>query len=129
MRREKYYNAYNRKIDSFTDISFKRARAARHATRKMLQKKPEKRATSAGAFNYAEFLQIVKIWDKNTPEGLQKKVFHVVSYELAWHGGKAVNFLLVKEDGSNCVVYNPIFSKTAQGGTHHLTDRSWFGMK
>lgn len=71
----------------------------------MVQKKPKKRATSAGAFNYVEFLQMVKIWEENTPEGLQKKFFHIVSYELDWRGGKAVNYLLefFTEDRSNRV--------------------------
>lgn len=118
--KEKYYNEYNRKIDPFTDISFKPARDARDAARKMLQKNPEKRTASAVAFNHKQYLQMVQIWDENTPEGLQKRFFHIVSYELAWRGGEAVNCLVdfFKEDGLNRVEYNPIFSKTAQGGAH-----------
>ncbi|KAK5638533.1 hypothetical protein RI129_012828 [Pyrocoelia pectoralis] len=118
-----YFNKYNRRIDPFSDIVFKAAREARNTKRKQLQSIPEKRKVSAEAFSLEEIDKIINSFDENTPEGLQKKFFHIVSFELAWRGGEGSNCITdyFKEEIGNdgCatgrIIYNPIFTKTCQG--------------
>lgn len=118
-----YFNTYNRKIDPFTDIVFKAARNARNTKRKQLQTIPEKRKMSAQGFSPIELEQIINSYDEDTPDGLQKKFFHIASFELAWRGGEGSACILdyFKEETGNDgvvtgrIVYNPIFSKTCQG--------------
>jgi hypothetical protein len=60
-------------------------------------------------------------------------ISHSASYELVWRGGEACNCLLsyFEEEFDNYgnptgrIAYNPIFSKTAQGGSHRLTEKRW----
>lgn len=133
MLQEKYFQEFNIKFDPFTDIIFKEARDARNAKRKELQSIPEKRKISSTAVNKAQIIKMAKLWDENEPEGLQKKFFHIASYELAWRGGEAASCMVYyfKEekaiDGmfTDRIEYNPIFSKTAQGGANKLTDSKW----
>lgn len=127
------YSEYGVNLDPFTNITFKAARDARDAVRRELQGDPSKRRTSSSAFTSEEYLSILKLFDENTPDGLQKKLFHVLSFELAFRGGEAPNcttdfFKMEKfHDGTptNRIEYNPIFSKTRQGGSHLLTDSKW----
>ncbi|XP_063907795.1 uncharacterized protein LOC135125937 [Zophobas morio] len=59
--------------------------------------------------------------------------FYVAGLELAWRGCEGVNVTIkhFKEESDNCglptgrIEYNCIFSKTAQGGSHKLTDSKW----
>ena len=76
------------------------------------------------------------LWDENTPEGLLKKFFHVVAYELAWRGGEAAScktYYFKKETFNNGEItgrieYNPVFSKTCQGSSKKCPDSKWLIM-
>lgn len=130
---EMYYNTFNIKIEPFTDIAFKAARAARDSQRRNLQLQPEFRKTSAAALTKSEIHQMINIYDENTPDGLMKKFYHIAAHELAWRGGEATSCLVAhfREEFDNQGVltgrieYNPIISKTAQGGSKKLTDSKW----
>ena len=73
--------------------------------------------------------------DENTPDGLQRKFFHIAASELAWRGNGAVFLLLeyFKEEKYNNgastgrLEYNPIFAKTAQGGVSRTCKSKWLG--
>lgn len=130
---EMYFKTFNVTIEPFTGIAFKAARAARDSLRKKLQLVPEFRKTSAAALTNSEIQKMINIYDENTPDGLLKKFYHIAAHELAWRGGEAT-FCLVKyfrEELDNQGVltgrieYNPIISKTAQGGSKKLTDSKW----
>lgn len=130
---EMYCKKYNVIFNPFGDILFKPARDARNAKRRQLQSCPEKRKTSSAALSKQEYNKIVKIWDEDTPMGLQRKCYHVIAFELAWRGGEAARCLIqhFKHEIDNTgtptgrLEYNPIFSKTAQGGSQKLTDTKW----
>ncbi|KAJ3646914.1 hypothetical protein Zmor_024473 [Zophobas morio] len=70
------------------------AKEARDGMRKKLQACPEKQTNSATALAETEFLNIVKLFGKDTPEGLKKKFFFIVPYELAWKDGEGVHCLV-----------------------------------
>lgn len=133
MLQEKYYQEFNIKIDPFTDIVFKSARLAKDLKRKQLQGKQEKRKESSKALTTQELLYMIKIHDEDTPDGLQKKIFHLFSFELAWRGNEAVNCkvhyfqqeLDLKGEFTGRIEYNPIFSKTTQGGAKALASSKW----
>uniref|UniRef100_A0A6P7G4Q1 Uncharacterized protein LOC114337629 n=1 Tax=Diabrotica virgifera virgifera TaxID=50390 RepID=A0A6P7G4Q1_DIAVI len=81
---QKYFCEYQRHIDPFKDITFKEARAARDSKRKLLQTVPDKRKMSSVAMTSAEYKNMCLQWDEDTPEGHQKKLFHIAAVELAW---------------------------------------------
>lgn len=83
MIQEKYFSEYNIKFDPFTDITFKEARDARNSKRKELQAIPEKRKACSVAIDKKDILKMAKLWNIDEPEGLQKRFFHIASYELA----------------------------------------------
>ena len=85
---KKYFNEYNIKINTFPQIEFKVTRDARDTKRKELQDMDGKRKESANFLTYNKFEKLIKTCDEQTPEGLQKKVFFLLSYELAWRGGE-----------------------------------------
>lgn len=130
---EKYYNEFNVIFDPFKDVEFSCARNARNAKRKELQSSLEKRKRSSASLTHDEVEKILNIWDETTPTGLQRKFFHLVAYELAWRGGEGTNCLLsyFEEEYDNSgnftgrISYNPLFSKTAQGGNHPLPQKRW----
>lgn len=99
MIQEKYFNEYNIKFDPFADITFKEARDARNSKRKELQVIPEKRKVSSVALNKKDIVKMAKLWNIDNPEGLQKRFFHIASYELAWRGEKlqTVKFTILKK--------------------------------
>ncbi|KAJ3661198.1 hypothetical protein Zmor_005606 [Zophobas morio] len=109
------------------------SRNARDAKRRNLQIQPEKRKTSSSILTLEEYNKILKIYNEDTPDGLQKMFFYVAGLELAWRGCEGVNVTIkhFKEESDNCglptgrIEYNCIFSKTAQGGSHKLTDSKW----
>ncbi|KAJ3648545.1 hypothetical protein Zmor_020340 [Zophobas morio] len=78
-------------------------------------------------------MKIKNLYLEENPDGLQKKFFFLASYELAWRGGEATNCLIkhfkyeTDNNGKRTgrIEYNPIFSKTAQGGNHRLEDSKW----
>lgn len=130
---EKYFCEYQRHIDPFKDIIFKEARAARDSKRKLLQAVPEKRKMSSVAITSDEYRNMCLQWDEDTPEGLQKKFFHIAAIELAWRGNEAtfsmLHFFKEETDNKGCltnrIAYNPIFSKTRQGGDKNCADTKW----
>lgn len=112
---------------------FKSARASRDAKRKELQALPDKRKRSAVALTENEYGKMVGSLNEDNPEGLQKKFFTIASFELAWRGGEGVKSLIhyFRTESDNFgnetrrIEYNPVFSKTAQGGAQHLEDSKW----
>jgi hypothetical protein len=130
---ELYLKKFNCVINPFTDITFKGARAARDAKRRLLQGDINKRKTSSVALNKEEYSKMINVWDENCPSGLQIKFFQIVARELAWRGGEAASCLVhyFNEELNNQGIptgrfqYNPIFSKTCQGGSHKLNDSKW----
>lgn len=133
MLMEKYYQDFNITFNPFTDIAFKLARNAKGAKRKQLQQDPEKRKRSAVFLSYEEFKKMIITCSEDDPDGLQKKVFFVLSFELAWRGGEGASCLVTffKEELSNegvitgRIEYNPLFSKTTQGGDKPCASSKW----
>lgn len=133
MLQSKYYNEFNIVFNPFTDVQFNASRAARNAKRKILQTQPEKRKSSASALNKSEIFTMAKLYNENEPDGLQKKLYHILAFELAWRGGEATYCKTTyfqseidnngKETGR--IEYNPLFSKTRQGGDNKLCDSKW----
>ncbi|CAF4832920.1 unnamed protein product [Pieris macdunnoughi] len=119
---EKYLNDFDIKINPFSDAAFKTARGARDAKRKALQSIPEKRRASAAALEEKDWDTMTTVWDEETPDGLQKKLFMIISVELAWRGGEgsmaSIHHFKAEQrnDGETTgrIEYNPIFSKTTQ---------------
>lgn len=72
---EMFFNNWRIEVNPFSDTMFKSARDARDTTRKKLQAYLEKRTSSAAALTETEYLDMVRIFDENTPDGLQKKFF------------------------------------------------------
>lgn len=130
---EYFFEKYNRKFNPFSDIEFLNARAAKNAKRRKLQMDPTKRKESSSALSADELRKIFELWDENTPEGLQKKFFHVAGHELAWRGneGAAAQLEYFVEEIDNRgeptgrIEYNPVFSKTTQGGSKKMADSKW----
>lgn len=130
---EKYFSEFGAIFDPFKDIIFQSARSAKNAKRRELQSKPDKRKTSATALTKEEIIKMMNLWDENTPNGLQKKFFHIAAFELAWRGGEAaqckIHYFKTEKnnDGTSTgrLEYNSIFSKTAQGGDKKLNDSKW----
>ncbi|KAJ3661199.1 hypothetical protein Zmor_005607 [Zophobas morio] len=77
----------------------------------------KKRKTSSSILTLEEYNKILKIYNEDTPDGLQKMFFYVAGLELAWRGCEGVNVTIkhFKEESDNC----------AQGGSHKLTDSKW----
>lgn len=126
---EYYFTTYKIKFDPFKDIEFLEARAARDTKRRKLQMDVSKRKKSSSALSTADYSKMVHLWDEDTPEGLQKKFFFIVAHELAWRGGEGVNccihyFIEEMDKGYSTgrIEYNPVFSKTTQGGSKKLAD-------
>lgn len=130
---EKYFEDFNRKIDPFKDIVFEVARKARTAKIRVLQVLPEKRKASSAALTMDDINKIIENYNENSPEGLQKKFYQISAVELAWRGNEAVSCLTdffknevdVYSEPTGRVEYNPIFSKTAQGGEKHTAASKW----
>ena len=93
----------------------------------------KKEKKCASSLSEQEIDKMCTIWDEMTPDGLQRKFFHIASYELAWRGLEACNCLLsyFEEEFDSYgnptgrIAYNPIFSKTVQGGCQWLTEKRW----
>lgn len=130
---EKYYKEFDRQFDPFKDPIFQEARDAKNAKRKALQAVPDKRAKSAEALKEAELKAMVNVWNEETPEGLQKKLFMIISVELAWRGGEGHSAMTYHfreefhkdETRTGRIEYNPVFEKTAQGGEKKCVSSKW----
>lgn len=130
---KKYFEEFNRKIDPFKDLVFEDARKARGAKRRQLQAIPEKRKSSSAALTSEQINKIVQTFDEDSPSGLQRKFYQICAVELAWRGNEAVscqtNFFKKEMDNygnpTGRVEYNPIFSKTTQGGEKPVAASKW----
>ncbi|KAJ3662270.1 hypothetical protein Zmor_006625 [Zophobas morio] len=130
---KKYYEEYRVSFDPFKDVIFSGARKPRDAKRKELQRDSDKRKRSAASSTLEEHEKIVGLWDEETPDGLQRKFYHMAACELAWRGGEAAKCLVMyfKEERNNIgeltgrIIYDPIFEKTAQGGAGRLCEKKW----
>lgn len=77
-----------------------------------------------------ELKKVIELWDENIPELLQRKFFHTAAYELAWIGNEGVAATVVyfgeefdkQAEPTDRIEFNPIFSKTTQGGTEKKAD-------
>ena len=56
----------------------------------MLEMLREKRKRSSASLTQDEIEKILNICNETTPNGLQRKFFHLVAYELAWRGGEGI---------------------------------------
>jgi hypothetical protein len=73
-----------------------------------------------------------KIWDENTP-GLLKIFYIITAKELAWRGNEGaytkIDFFKFKTSNSGNstgrIEYNPLFCKTAQGGSKRCANSKW----
>ena len=90
MVQEKYFKDYKIEFNPFTDIAFIEARDAKNCKRKQLQSDPDKRKARLVAIERKDILKMAKLWNLNEPEGLQKRFFHIASFELSWRGSEAV---------------------------------------
>jgi hypothetical protein len=115
----------------YTDIRFEKARKARDVKRRELQSDLKKRKESCSALTEVEYKKIINCWDEDTSSGLQHFFFfisHHTNYTY-WRGGEATYCLLhyLKEETDNSgrftgrLEYNPLFSKTEQGGSKRLS--------
>ncbi|KAJ9581882.1 hypothetical protein L9F63_003775 [Diploptera punctata] len=137
MIQEKYFIEHQRDFNPFADQEFNDARQARNAKRKILQNMLEKRKVSAVAFKSDEYEKMINNCQEKTPEGLQIKFYLIASLELAWRGGEAVKCLIhyfqeeLDHNGkpTGRIAYNPVFSKTCQGGDQKLCDTKWANTK
>lgn len=133
LMQEKYFNEFGRVIDPFKDLIFQSSRNARDTKRKLLQTIPENRKASSTALTHEEHQAMCNQWDEDTPVGLQKKFFHIAAVELAWRGGEAAacNIQYFKEETNNKgsptgrIEYNPVFTKTSQGGSKPCAATKW----
>uniref|UniRef100_A0A6P7GD95 Uncharacterized protein LOC114340821 n=1 Tax=Diabrotica virgifera virgifera TaxID=50390 RepID=A0A6P7GD95_DIAVI len=85
---EKYYKEMKVIIDPFKSVVFQQARAARDSIRRKLQSDPCKRKQSSEALSAVEITKMINLWNEDTPEGLQRKFYHITAVELAWRGGE-----------------------------------------
>lgn len=130
---KKFHEEFEREINPFKDVIFENARKARAAKRKKLQAIPDRKKESSAALNEKEITRIILSFDENTPDGLQKKFYQICAVELAWRGNEAAFCLIdyFKKEFDNYgqstgrIEYNPIFSKTSQGGEQRTTDSKW----
>jgi len=79
---EKYHNEYKVSFNPFKDVIFASARQSRDAKRKQLQCDSSKMKVSAATFSLEEHNKIIDLWDEDTPDGLQRKFYHIVACEL-----------------------------------------------
>jgi hypothetical protein len=88
---------------------------------------------SSKALKKQEIFEMALSWIEEEPVGLQRKFYHIAANELAWRGGEAANckvfYFKIETDNNEQetrrVEYNPVFSKTAQGGNQKLADSKW----
>lgn len=131
--KDKYFAEFKREVDPFSSPVFQEARNAKNAKRRLLQADPQKRMQSATALEKTDIDEMVKIHDEDTPDGLQKKLFLIISVELAWRGGEGASAMVYhfKEETGNDgkptgrIEYNPIFTKTTQGGDKKCASSKW----
>ncbi|KAK9738014.1 Phage integrase family [Popillia japonica] len=86
-----------------------------------------------GALQKNKYEKMINVWDEENPDGLQKKFCLIVSIELAWRGGEGAACLIhyfreemnVYNTPTGRIEYNPIFTKTTQGGAQKCADSKW----
>jgi hypothetical protein len=83
---EKVYKATGRNINIFKDPVFQEARDSKFVKRRELQKNPLKRKVSATPLTATESRSMISLWGTETPEGLNRTVFHLGGFVLAGRG-------------------------------------------
>lgn len=114
-----YQNEYNIQFDPFKDIEFLGARQSRDRKRKMLQSNPESRKKTSDALSRNEMIKIIRMYKEDDPDGLQRKVFHALSFALGWRALEAtkslITFFVVEHDDSGNetgrLIYKSLFSR------------------
>ena len=125
---EKIYDSQGRSINIFEDIAFRTARAARGAKRSELQKMPDKRPVSATPLTADEAKKMIGHWGIDTPEGLNKTLFHVGGFALGARGNEQAFWRVpfFEWETSNSgektgrLFYRPLSDKSNQGGDRSI---------
>jgi hypothetical protein len=81
------YAATNRNVNIFKDPAFQSARDSKFVKRRDLQKDPSKRKVSATPLTAEESREILTLWGIDTPEGINRTLFHLGGFALANRGG------------------------------------------
>ncbi|KAK4880611.1 hypothetical protein RN001_008757 [Aquatica leii] len=116
MVQELYFNSFNVKMDPFSDIEFKSARAARDGRRKHLQTIAEKRKVSSVTILDDNYEKMIDVWNEDIPSGGGEAAKCSIEY---FQEEKQCNGKLTGR------YEYTIFSKTCQGGSHRLCDSKW----
>lgn len=88
MVQEKYLQEFNAKFYPFTEKIFREAQEPQCIS--------ENRKTPSKAASKTDTIRMVKLWEQNYPAGLQKKLFHITSFELVWRAGEATSYMVYK---------------------------------
>jgi hypothetical protein len=80
------YKGTGRNINIFKDPAFQEARDSKFMKRQELQKDPTKRKVSATPLTAEESQEIISVWGIDTPEGLNRTLFHLGGFALANRG-------------------------------------------
>jgi hypothetical protein len=91
---DKIFECQNRKINIFEDAAFKEARDGKTVKRRDLQKDPLKRKVSASALTAGEAEAMINCWGIDTPEGLNRTIFHLGGFVLANRGNDQASWFL-----------------------------------
>jgi hypothetical protein len=81
------YKATGRSLNIFKDPAFQTARDSKFVKRRDLQKDPTKRKVSATPLTAEESMEIINIWGTDTPDGINRTLFHLGGFALANRGG------------------------------------------
>jgi hypothetical protein len=80
------FKATGRNVNIFRDPAFQEARDAKFVKRRDLQKDPSKRKVSATPLTAEESRAIMEVWGIDTPEGINRSLFHLGGFTLANRG-------------------------------------------
>jgi hypothetical protein len=81
------FNATGRSIDIFKDQAFQEARDSKFVKRRAIQKDVLKRKISATPLTSDESVAMMKVWGIDTPNGMNRTLFHLGGFALANRGG------------------------------------------
>lgn len=133
---ETYYDKYQVEINPFTDIAFKQARDARNSKRRILRQFPEKCPQSSVELTQNECLKITNLLDEEAPVGLQRKLYYILSLELAWRKGEAercrISYFHTEVDHkgneTGRIAYKPTVEENAQGCSKKSVQTKWLAI-
>jgi hypothetical protein len=81
------FKATGRAVNIFRDPDFQSARDAKFVKRRDLQKDPTKQKVSATPLTAEESMEIINFWGTDTPDGINRTLFHLGGFALANRGG------------------------------------------